>query len=189
MSWLARLKEGKRQDRDASETTETVFVVSVAANQAESQNISGSKRHTTATISTAESAAADASIVSEGRPVRLELGHYPWPYSVEMSGAESDSFAARTRHFTAKGFTVVESVSLADQLLARDRDLDGRRYCLECRHLSGFGPSNWHCGNSVFAERATQQQKTALSSDLALQLQHCAGFGDYLLNSYKVRVI
>jgi hypothetical protein len=58
----------------------------------------------------------------------------------------------------------------------RDRDTDDRRSCLECRHLSGYGPTSWRCGNWQAAGIAIRPRDTQLPADLVLQLQRCDGF-------------
>ena len=65
---------------------------------------------------------------------------------------------------------------LADKLVTRDRDLDDRRICLECRHLSGVGQTSWRCGNWQAAKVAHRARDVQLPADLVRKLQRCDGF-------------
>lgn len=95
---------------------------------------------------------------------------YCWPHSEAMNTAEIDAFMARLARFTDKGMSYDEAERLADALVARDRQGDDRRLCLECAHLQGAG--RWRCGNWRQADVA----RDALARDLVLMLQRCAGF-------------
>ena len=93
-----------------------------------------------------------------------------------MTGAEIDTFTVRQALFTDKGISLDESEAVADKLLLRDRDLDDRRLCLECRNLQGHRASAWRCGEWQRAEIAHQAKDAQLSAALVLQLQRCGGF-------------
>ncbi len=45
----------------------------------------------------------------------------------------------------ARGLSVPDAKRLADRLVKHDRDHDGLRCCLECRHLHGAAPHAWRC--------------------------------------------
>jgi hypothetical protein len=197
MSWLARLKTGKTHDKDASKTTETLFVVSVAPTLAPFQKIDGATvaandripTPTTARVDNgtvrppgmsplllAASLALDASIVAAGTSSDLDPDAFSWPHSAAINGAEIDLFTARQHQFADKGLTDIDGEALADKLVLRDRGVDDRRSCLECRHLSGYGQSSWRCGNWQAAGIAIRSRDSQLPSDLVLQLQRCDGF-------------
>lgn len=55
-----------------------------------------------------------------------------WPDSSAMNTEEIGVFTVRLTHFTSRGGAAAEA--LAEKLLLRDRDLDDRRLCAECRH-------------------------------------------------------
>ena len=55
-------------------------------------------------------------------------------------------------------------------------DLDDRRVCLECKHLSGHGAGSWRCGNWKEAGVAISSTYALLPADLVMQLQLCNGF-------------
>lgn len=99
-----------------------------------------------------------------------------WPHTEAMNGREIDTFTARLILFTGKGVTHTDAEQLADKLVARDRQQDDRRHCLECRHLAGYGA--WRCKNWIKAEVAIQERDAALPSDFVRLFQHCNGFGE-----------
>ena len=103
-----------------------------------------------------------------------------WPNSSAMNSAEIDTFAARLARFTDKGLSLEDAEVLADKLVMRDRDLDVRRFCMESRHLSGFGHGNWRCGNWKAARVAIHSRDAHLAADLVVQLQRCDGFTAHL---------
>ena len=201
MSWLARLKTGKRPEKDASKTTETLFVVSVAPTLAPLQKSEGATvaanepalaltpKPLTAAIDIGAvrplgllaslltaSQALDASIVAAGSLSGLDPDAFCWPHSKAMNGTEIDLFTARLNRFTDKGLTATDGEALADKLVDRDRETDDRRFCLECRHLSGYGQTSWRCGNWQAAGIAIRSRTPQLPTDLALQLQRCDGY-------------
>ena len=98
-----------------------------------------------------------------------------------MNTVEIDAFTARLARFTAKGMSLSDAEALADKLVVRDREGDDRRLCLECVHLSGFGPTSWRCGNWQAAGIAIRSHDTQLPADLVLQLQRCGGFTPHLI--------
>ena len=185
MSWLARLKAGKTPEKDASKTTETLFVVSVAPTLAPLQKNEGATVAANDPASTpiAASLALDSSIVAAGTLPDLDPDAFFWPHSTAMNGAEIDLFTARLHRFTDKGLTIADGESLADKLVVRDREADDRRFCLECRHLSGVDQASWRCGNWQAAGIALRSRDSQLSADLVLQLQRCDGFTAHLLST------
>ena len=106
-----------------------------------------------------------------------------WPQSSAMNGVEIDIFMVRLRNFTDKGLPTNDAEALADKLVLRDRDQDGRRVCLECKHLGGRVAGSWRCGNWQAAGIAILRRDTQLPADLVLQLQRCDGFTTATPNS------
>ena len=209
MSWLARLKSGKTPEKDASKTTETLFVVSVAPTLAPFQKNEGPTAAANDTAPTptptkamvdigtvrppglsplllAASLALDASIVAAGALPGSDPDAHCWPHSTAMNGAEIDLLTARLHRFTDKGLTIADGESLADKLVVRDREADDRRFCMECRHLSGVGQTSWRCGNWQAAGVAIRSRDSLLPADLVLQLQRCHGFTPHLLSTHQV---
>ncbi|MEO7128813.1 MAG: hypothetical protein ABI040_08125 [Rhodoferax sp.] len=97
-----------------------------------------------------------------------------WPHSDAMNTGEIDTFTARLARFTDRGFSLLEVETLADKLLIRDRELDDRRLCLECLHLSRG--SGWRCGNWQRAGVAIRARDARLPIDFVTLLQRCDGF-------------
>ncbi|MDP2165935.1 MAG: hypothetical protein Q8K21_17285 [Hydrogenophaga sp.] len=95
---------------------------------------------------------------------------YCWPQSTAMNTVELDTFTARLARFTDKGMGLEDAERLADKLVGRDRESDGRRVCLECAHLQGHG--RWRCSNWEKADTASQ----GLAPELVLALQRCSGY-------------
>lgn len=203
MSWLARLKAGKTSEKDASKTTETIFVVSVAPTLAPFQKNEGptaaandpapTPTPTTAMVDIgtdrplgllpsllAASQALDASIVAAGSLSGLDPDAFCWPHTTAMNTRELDSYAARLERFTGKGLIQPDAETLADKLVIRDREKDDRRLCLECMHLSGYGQASWRCGNWQAAGIAIRPRDSQLPADLVLQLQRCDGWTAHL---------
>jgi hypothetical protein len=101
-----------------------------------------------------------------------------WPNTEAMTGSEIDTFTARLIRFTGKGVNHTDAEQLADKLVARDRQQDDRRHCLECLHLTGYGAGSWRCKNWQGAGVAIQARDAALPGDLVRTLQRCNGFTD-----------
>jgi hypothetical protein len=166
MNWLARLKQRiPLPSSDATETTESVSVVSVAPYRGPSSETAlhlppapDCRSHDLKTGCRNSLARGDDEISSRNaseRP-RIEL------------------FEARLRRFTDRGLGLGKAEPLARSLVTRDFDRDDRRLCLECAHLFGTGP--WRCGNWRLAGVAVRSSDAQLPSELVLQLQRCDGF-------------
>ena len=87
-----------------------------------------------------------------------------------MNGAEIHTFTQRLHQFTRRGLAELEAESLADKLVARDREADDRRLCLECSS-QGRG-SGWRCNQWTLAGLGG----AGLPADLVRQLQRCDSF-------------
>jgi hypothetical protein len=107
------------------------------------------------------------------------------PYTEAMNGSEIDTNTARLARFTGKGVIHGDAEQLADKLVTRNRDLDDRRLCLECSHLSGHAGS-WRCRNWKLAGIAILARDAGLPSDLVRMLQRCDGFAG---TTYKTNLI
>ena len=157
MNWLARLKKIETApEPDPTETTKRVSVVYVAPDMAHTPK-------TGADLLAANDPAAD--------PDR-----WCWPHTAAMNTREIDTFTARLARFTDKGLGLDDADELADKLVKRDRDLDDRRLCLECIHLSGQSGAVWSCKNWQRAGVALRARDALLSAALVFQLQRCDGF-------------
>lgn len=162
MNWLARLKSETASDIHATkppqEDEATGFVGFVAPVPAPMQK----------TSVTAE--AANDAVPGGNEALQSDPDRWCWPHSEAMTGREIDSFSARLARFIAKGVGKEDSEWLADRLVIRDRDGDGRRLCLECSNLRGGWP--WRCGNWQVADLGAAE----IPGDLVHLLQRCNGF-------------
>ena len=108
-------------------------------------------------------------------PVATEPDSYCWPHSDAMNSAEIRTFSARAIRFTEKGVTPTDGEALVGKLMARDRDADDRRLCLECTHLSGYAQT-FSCRAWKRAGIAIKAQAAGLPVDLVRTLQRCDAF-------------
>ena len=100
---------------------------------------------------------------------------WAWPHSQAMTGREIDTLTARLHHFARRGLVEPEAERLADKLVARDREADDRRLCLECAHLAGRAEA-WECRNWQQAAIASMARDAQLPAALVIQPQRCEGF-------------
>lgn len=157
MNWLARLKKIETPPRpDPTEPTKPGFVGFVGTP-------TGPIQKTGADASAANDPAAD--------PDR-----WCWPHSEAMNTAEIDTFTARLHHFTGRGLAEPDAEGLAGKLVARDRESDDRRLCVECSHLAGHATDSWSCSNWQASGVVIQSRSTAVPMALTFQLQRCTGF-------------
>ena len=101
-----------------------------------------------------------------------------WPHSSAMNAEEIDAYKARLARFTGKGLSLKEGEALADKLVARDRETDHRRLCLECVHLAGRGVGLWICKNWQAASVSIRSKNARLPHELVHQLQYCDRFSE-----------
>jgi len=94
--------------------------------------------------------------------------------SARSAGAELAVLAGLAR-FTDKGVALEAAEALADRLVARDREADERRLCLECVHLAGRADA-WECRNWQQTAIASKARDAQLSPALVIQPQRCDGF-------------
>ena len=180
MTWLARLKKiDTAPEKDATETTKRVSVVSVAPGMAPMQKTG---RDSPAANDAAQVLAlvANSEVSKQVASPAALIAHpdrWAWPHSQAMTGREIDTFTARLARFTDKGLSLNDGEALADKLVTRDRDADERRLCLECVHLAGHA-GIWGCGNWQRAGVATRARDARLAAALVLQFQRCDGFKD-----------
>ena len=91
----------------------------------------------------------------------LDLAATAW------TDADIARFLDRRARLMRWGWTEPEAENLAERLVKRDREGDGRVICAECRH---YRPGR--CGN----HRAALLHSHEVGRDLAAMLQRCPGF-------------
>jgi hypothetical protein len=159
MTLLFRLREKSRFLKDATATVATVATVEITVRPHE-------LRQVPCVAEVASVAVASAEI----QKAQMHPDRYCWPHSDAMNTGEIRVFQGRLVRFTAWGLSHEEANRLADKLIARDREGDDRRLCLECDHLRGVFCRNYreaHVGDH-------------LPRDLVKQLQRCPGFSPEL---------
>ena len=118
MNWLARLKE-KATDPSTAPAEPT-------------------KAPSAGFVSAWEAPAADfGPVVNDPEFHSEDLDRWCWPMSEAMNGREIDLMIARSNLFSDRGMRTDDAERLADVLVNRDREMDDRRLCMECAHLSG----------------------------------------------------
>ncbi|ABM37955.1 conserved hypothetical protein [Polaromonas naphthalenivorans CJ2] len=174
MNWLARLKKTQMPpNMDATNATETLFVVSVASIPAHIQKTEALSPAANDPAQVVGLVAVDevTALVTPQPAAMPDPDRWCWPHSSAMTGREIDTMVERTALFNRRGLAALEAELLADKLVTRDRDGDERRLCLECAHLSG----------RAGAMRCAQWQRAGLGAPgvpagLQLVLQRCDGF-------------
>jgi hypothetical protein len=107
---------------------------------------------------------------------------HSWPRTTAMNTAEIGAFTERLHLFTRHGLDYTEAETLADGLVARDRDQDDRRLCLECLHLRGCDTS-WTCNQWRRAGLAV----SGVPAEVVKLLQRCEGFNSKVPQSAEQR--
>jgi hypothetical protein len=115
----------------------------------------------------AASTALDASIPDDA----LGADSYCWPNGTAMNGNEIEVFQGRLNILSRRGLNVPGAEAMAEKFLARDRDGDDRRMCMECFHLTGK-----RCGNWQQAGVALSARDAILATEFMNLFQRCHGF-------------
>ena len=202
MNYLAMLKDLKEHkntfippEKDASKTTETLFVGFVAPNSSISENIFTHFKPLTGFDPSLDGDPLLEILLDLGNEIcdywndseaaraemRDDILSYP-PHQREalMATLEGSRRADKPRFKTRQEevrftqrmnlfFGRVDAKELAQRLMIRDREQDDRRLCLECRY---FKPHRLECNNFEWA--GFTQPK--LGSNWVNQLQRCLGF-------------
>jgi hypothetical protein len=134
MTWLARLKKMECDpEGDATKTTKRVSVVFVAPVpepvQKTGADLGAPPEPSPGAAGPAETIPA-APKLAQVAPIDAASGNF-------MTDAEINAFNSRMSRFTDLGLTLPDAEKWAIKLLARDRELDDRRSCLECASLAG----------------------------------------------------
>ncbi|WHZ12086.1 MAG: hypothetical protein OJF60_002527 [Burkholderiaceae bacterium] len=150
MNWLARLKNENVPSGDATKTTKTVFVVSVAPVHGHIGKIHGPEGVNDAELAKPADSDRDC-----------------WPNGPAMNTGEIERLEARVELFRRRGLSADLAAAMADKLVKRDREGDDRVLCLECSNLRGRRCTAWE-----------QAGITPDVRDLLTRLQRCPGFAE-----------
>ena len=131
---------------------------------------------TVASVAPVSVATAQKYAANDSTAILQDHDRWCWPHTIAMNSAEINTFTARLARFTDKGLGLDDADASAGKLVLRDRDLDDRRLCLECIHLSGGERRGWGCRNWQRAGVALRSNDARLSAALVNQLQRCDGF-------------
>jgi len=150
--WLARLKNEKAPNKHAMKPTKPPPGEGVAG-------FVGFVAHAPALFQKIEEGKAESA---------TDPDRCCWPHSTAMNALEIYTFMSRVARFTDKGMSGGDADRMADRLVIRDRNSDGRRSCLECAHLQGAV----RCGNWLTAGVGRE----GLAHGLVTMLQRCGGY-------------
>lgn len=178
MKWLTRLKESSvATSPDTTKPTE-------ASNGANTHGFVGfaGVHLGTFPIEPPKQAAANASNTENDLSPGCDKNC--WPHSSAMNTFEIDMFVQRACRFAGWGLSPADAEGLADRLVSRDRDDDGRRVCFECRHFrTAVG---WRCTNRrLVGGGFLVRTDGGLDGDLAQTLHRCNGYAP-LVGSTKL---
>jgi hypothetical protein len=187
MKWLARLRKTQAPpDTDPTETTKTIFVVSVGTPAGLSENSGG---HIQAANDVAHSQDFDREALEERAAIMefdgglsrhqaealagigCDVDRHGWPHTEAMNTGEIDAFMARVLLFTKRGVDNSEAEQMADDLVLRDREEDDRRLCLECLHLQQTA-GLWLCSRWRLAGLSV----AGVPGEVVKLLQRCNAF-------------
>ena len=102
---------------------------------------------TVASVTTVSVATVQKHAATDSTEISQDPDRWCWPHTAAMNSSEINTFTARLARFTNKGLGPDDADALADKLVLRDRELDDRRVCLECIHLSGSDRKGLDCRN------------------------------------------
>lgn len=189
MTWLARLKKtAVAPEMDPAKPTKPTFAGFAGTPVALSQN-SGVDAHAANDPAHGQNLDREAFeeqaaiMVHDGGMSRteaealaaagmvLDVDRYCWPHTEAMNTAEIETFMARLHLFAGHCLDYTEAERLADELVARGRDGDDRRLCLECLHLRSGGTS-WTCNQRRRAGLAV----SGVPTEVVKLLKRCDGF-------------
>jgi hypothetical protein len=161
MSWLKRLKNQNVQATYATKPTKPCgspmrdgFVGFVA-------HMPGGLERNEIIENAANDVPASPCVASVEIPIS-HADRWCWPNSPAMNTAEIDTFYRRIDRFWGRP----DAERLADRLVIRDREVDDRVMCVECRYLSGKSCQNW--------KRA--EVTPQIPWEMQTTLQRCPGF-------------
>ena len=102
----------------------------------------------------------------------LDPDRWCWPQSSAMNTGEIETFRGRLVLFAVRGLRSDDADAIADKLVARDRDGDDRRLCLECSNLSVGA------GKRCSAWRHAGIRSQAIPDGWPTRLQRCVAFAE-----------
>ncbi len=178
ITWAERAKAAIAQKckSGTAKTDETAFSRLLAVSSVPAVAVSAMSETLSSVL------AVHSPIVLENHDSSISVNEDPdrwcWPHSSAMNGAEIDRFLQRTSSYTERGIDTPGAERLADQLVARDRDLDERHTCMECTALKAASHGGWRCLRMHTDPLGGQSSKLPLAKDFVTLLQCCDQFRD-----------
>jgi hypothetical protein len=167
--WAERAKVAITQRSSTVKTDESLAPSLLAVSSVPNESIAFSEKRVSSVLTV--SGLADVKKAGRNSAQIDDSDRWCWPYSSAMNGREIDIFLIRLEHFRSLGVGLNSAENLADRLVIRDRDLDDRVMCVECKYLHGLICRNWNkAGVAIKAEGAN------LPSSFTLLPQRCEGF-------------
>ena len=167
--WAERAKTAINQSSSTVKTDERLVPSLLAVSSMPKESILFSEKKVSSVLTV--SVPADVEKADLNYAQMKDSDRWCWPHSSAMNGREIDIFLIRLEHFRSLGFGLNSAENLADRLIIRDRDLDDRVMCIECKYLHGLICRNWNkAGFAIKAEGAN------LPSSFTLLPQRCDGF-------------
>jgi hypothetical protein len=167
--WAERAKVAITQRSSTVKTDESLAPSLLAVSSVPNESIAFNEKRVSSVLTV--SVPADVKKAGLNSAQIEDSDRWCWPYSSAMNGREIDIFLIRLEHFRSLGVGLNSAENLADRLVIRDRDLDDRVMCVECKYLHGLICRNWNkAGVAIKAEGAN------LPSSFTLLPQRCEGF-------------
>lgn len=167
--WAERAKTAINKSSSTGKTDERLAPSLLAVSSVPKESIPFSEKKVSSVLTVSVPADVEKAGLNYAQMKDSDL--WCWPYSSVMNGREIDIFLIRLDHFRSLGFDLNSAEKLADRLVIRDRDLDDRVMCVECKNLHVLTCRNWNkAGVAIKAEGAN------LPSSFTLLPQRCDGF-------------
>jgi len=167
--WAERAKVAITQRSSTVKTDESLAPSLLAVSSVPNESIAFSEKRVSSVLTV--SVPADVKKAGLNSAQIEDSDRWCWPYSSAMNGREIDIFLIRLEHFRSLGVGLNSAENLADRLVIRDRDLDDRVMCVECKYLHGLICRNWNK-----ADIAIKAEGANLPSSFTVLLQRCDGF-------------
>ena len=167
--WAERAKTAINQSNSTVKTVERLAPSLLAVSSVPNESIAFSEKRVLSVLTV--SVPADVKKFHLNSAQIKDSDRWCWPHSSAMNGREIDIFLIRLEHLRSIGVGLNSAENLADRLVIRDRDLDDRVMCVECKYLHGLICRNWNkAGIAIKAEGAN------LPFSFTVLLQRCDGF-------------
>jgi hypothetical protein len=167
--WAERAKAAITQRCSTVKTDESLASSILAVSSVPNESIAFSEKGVSSVLTV--SVPTDVKKAELNSVQMKDSDRWCWPHSSAMNGREINIFLIRLEHFRSIGIGLNSAENLADRLVIRDRDLDDRVMCVECKYLYGLICQNWNK-----ASVAIKAEGPNLPSSFTLSPQRCDSF-------------